>query len=235
MAFLRTRRRRLLLGGGLLLAIVGPVLGAAWHLGVLRSPPARYSLVETPLDCAGADARDGGCVLLRLSRCDTLTVYALDPDAPDPSRRGTGDGTIGLGNLGPVARPPSPAPSPAPPAPPPSLFATGVLAHRDLSGADADALLSSWRTQVLGPSFTLCSMPYYGLRCTVADQVQAEWKLCFACADVTFSLPSSSGPERRVFDARTPQAQTLRQILERALPHPSAPIFRQVHRHLELE
>ncbi len=214
---------------GSVLLIVGLSVGT-WHLWRPVERPSVPTLDST-LSCSGDSGADDACALLQLERCDKLTVYALDP-ASRSQTGGSGEGTVGLSSLRGFKKRDLGA---SPAAPLATMFPPSeVLAQKELQAAHAAPLLATWRQQQLGQGMNLCFTPHYGLACSVADRVVAEWQVCFVCAQVRYALPQSGRHGLVLFDPRTAAATRLRSLLQAALPHPSSSLFEKLDRQLGL-
>lgn len=163
---------------------------------------------------------------------DRVEIHAISPELfkLDPQ----GSGTVGLGDwkpgdlakaeerrrvLGRRARDRSPQRLfPTDPASTPHHV---ILASQMLQGAEAQALLSLWRTQTLDceprDGISLCHGPNFALSFYAGDARVVEVELCWSCQEASFSAGEKRGLSC-AFGVDTGAAAALRRSLRQRFP-----------------
>jgi hypothetical protein len=97
----------------------------------------------------------------------------------------------------------------------------GTVNRHTVSGAEAEALASLWRSIDFDKHYgAICHVPYYALRFRHHGKLILETSVCWKCSNVTVPVFFANLPYG--FDATSAEGQKLLAELTRYAPHPEA-------------
>jgi hypothetical protein len=99
----------------------------------------------------------------------------------------------------------------------------GTLAHKTLTGKDAQEVVFLWRCFPIGRELqAMCFDPVYGLQFKRNGKIYFQTSVCWHCSGYTLPVPPF-GIIQNGFDSKSEGAQKLLNTLERYLPLPPEP------------